>query len=181
MGSDPPANADRAREGAGARDAPKVVRLREGTPPSKAFLRRTFEAFRASYPKSVPDDPAMKSLWAEHCRDDDSFKAIMDGLAAWKESRRWKKDGNDFVRKPRTFLEEQEYLSPPLPWSGDGAPPDPAGNGKEGTDAEHRGDRGRAAGAAAAAERVYAGDIHDPYWREHGGQLLNQPRRRAAT
>lgn len=168
---DQPANAINAREGAGARDSPNnVVPLRERQPPSKAFLRRTYQAFTASYPKNVPDH--VKEIWAEHCYDEESERRIMAGLAAWRECRRWKEKGPtgqyDYAKAPRAFLEERLYDSRPLP-DLDGAPPNGASH------AEHRGSPQRPQGPATVAERINAGDVNDASWDALEG-LINDRR-----
>lgn len=119
-----------AREGETARATSNVVSLRGQEPPSKDWLRRTFRAFKISYPKGVPEE--VKHIWAAHCYDEASREQVMAGLAAWKLSRQWLEDGPDFATKPYDFLNDRYYEFPPLPWRADiPAAPEPDAVGVE--------------------------------------------------
>lgn len=114
------AHGDRAH--AYTREGNLPTPLRPGIAVDPDFSRRTFRAFVASYPKGVP--ASLQDVWGDLCPDQRTFDRIIEGLAAWRLSRQWLADGNDYVTKPLKFLQDRMYEDPPLAWR-DPLPPDP--------------------------------------------------------
>ena len=69
-----------------------------------------FQAFWSAYPTGhATDRGGLLALWRRSSLEDDS-RAVLDGLAAWKGSERWREG---YVVKARKFLEERHWEVPP--------------------------------------------------------------------
>ena len=67
-----------------------------------------FAEFWTAYPRKVAKPEALKA-WIKIKPDDDTFAAIMAGLAAAKTSRDWTKDDGQFIPHPTTWLNQRRW------------------------------------------------------------------------
>ena len=67
-----------------------------------------FSEFWTAYPRKVAKPEALKA-WIKIKPDDDTFAAIMAGLAAAKASRDWTKDDGQFIPHPTTWLNQRRW------------------------------------------------------------------------
>lgn len=67
-----------------------------------------FGEFWSAYPRKVAKPEALKA-WIRIKPDDETFDAIMAGLAAAKTSRDWAKDDGQFIPHPSTWLNQRRW------------------------------------------------------------------------
>ena len=67
-----------------------------------------FAEFWTAYPRKVAKPEALKA-WIKIKPDDETFAAIMAGLAAAKTSRDWTKDDGQFIPHPTTWLNQRRW------------------------------------------------------------------------
>lgn len=87
-----------------------------------------FEEFWKSYPDSCPRKTDKRKCLDEYLRlrtlapDADAFqKLIMEGLARWKDSELWRKDGGSFIRSPYRWLRSESWNDRPKKAEGSAA------------------------------------------------------------
>lgn len=124
---------------------------------------RSWQWFVRNYGKAPPKD--LRLDWPRLCPDMATFNQIKAGLAAWHKCRQWRKDGEDYVTKARTWLEDKMYLDHPLPWI-------------EAERQDAQSERGPG-GDGGSRPAIYAlGDNDDPYWHDNHGLLSDRRRER---
>ena len=87
------------------------------------YEREGFSEFWKEYPRGEDKEDAAK-VWAKI--DPEEHPRIMAGLRLWKRSRRWQKEGGEYVRYAFRFLKNKQWeVTPP------GLQPTEAGQGQE--------------------------------------------------
>lgn len=72
-----------------------------------------FLAFWQEYPVKVGKPKAL-AAWNARKLDVDSV-VVMAGLARWKSSKQWRKDGGEYIPHPTTFLNQRRWEDRPEP------------------------------------------------------------------
>lgn len=87
------------------------------------YEKEGFPEFWKEYPRGEDKEDAAK-VWAKI--DPEEHPSIMAGLRLWKRSRRWQKEGGEYVRYAFRFLKKKQWeVTPP------GLQPTEAGQGQE--------------------------------------------------
>lgn len=67
-----------------------------------------FDLFWSVYPKRVGKKDAIKA-WGQIKPNEETVKAIIEGVGRWKASEQWTKDGGQFIPYPATFLRGERW------------------------------------------------------------------------
>ncbi len=67
-----------------------------------------FDLFWSVYPKRVGKKDAIKA-WGQIKPNEETVKAIIEGVERWKASEQWTKDGGQFIPYPATFLRGERW------------------------------------------------------------------------
>jgi len=80
-----------------------------------------FDLFWKEYPNKVAKPKALASFLK--ARESFSLETIMAGLARWKASDTWVKNGGEFIANPTTFLNQERFNDNPRPAANQSPPP----------------------------------------------------------
>lgn len=78
------------------------------TNPTRARAGDAFEAFWSAYPNKVKKPNALK-VWEKLKPEAELVARIMQGLARWKDSDQWTRDGGRFIPHPATWLNARQW------------------------------------------------------------------------
>ena len=67
-----------------------------------------FDEFWTQYPRKVSKKDALKA-WMKLKPKESTVQKILSGLAEWKQTEQWKKDGGSFIPYPSTFLRQERW------------------------------------------------------------------------
>lgn len=72
---------------------------------------KDFDAFWKEYPRKIAKPNAQRAF--AKALGKSNLKAILAGLAKWKVSRQWTKDGGEFIPHPATWLNQERWNDEP--------------------------------------------------------------------